>query len=253
MTDFHGKTVLITGGCGTVGRACMETFLAKGANIALTDGVPPTSTLSLPPHVEFCLADVTDPDAVTRAYDSFINRFGHIDAAVLAAGIEGAVAPLEEISEQDLDAVWRVNVKGCLSWMQLCLRDMKARNAGSIVALSSISGVVGTPLLGPYTISKHAVVGLVKTAALEAGPHGVRVNAVCPGPIQSPMMERLDQAFVARDPNRLLGQRDASKSLPLQRYVSAAEVAAMVAFLCSDDAGSCHGGIYMVDGGFTAK
>jgi NAD(P)-dependent dehydrogenase (short-subunit alcohol dehydrogenase family) len=102
-------------------------------------------------------------------------------------------------------------------------------------------------------ISKHAVVGLVRTAALEAGRHGVRVNAVCPGPVESEMMRRLDRALSERDPARAAGQGDAAKSLPTQRYVSAAEVARMAAFLCSDESGSCNGGTYMVDGGFTAR
>jgi len=97
------------------------------------------------------------------------------------------------------------------------------------------------------------VVGLVRAAALESARHGVRINAVCPGPIESAMMRRLDRALSDRDPTRAAGQADAAKSLPQQRYVTAAEVASMIAFLCSDESASCHGGTYMVDGGFTAR
>lgn len=248
-----GKIVLITGASGTVGQACLETFLEGGAKVMLTDRNPPPAHMTAHPDVCFQACDVTDRQAVGAAFDVAVERFGRIDAAVLAAGIEGAVAPVEELTEADIDAALAVNVKGSLFWMQACLRHMKANGSGSIVALSSISGVVGSASLAAYTITKHAVIGLVRAAALESGRHGVRVNAVCPGPIDSAMMRRLDAALSARDPTRAGGQGDAAKSLPLQRYVTAPEVARMVAFLCSDDSGSCHGGTYMVDGGFTAR
>jgi NAD(P)-dependent dehydrogenase (short-subunit alcohol dehydrogenase family) len=253
MRDLAGKTVLITGASGTVGTACAEVLLGQGARVVLTDRVAPPSSLADHPDVCWQPADVTDRAAVEVAHQAALDRFGSIDAAILAAGIEGPVALIEEISEADFDRVLAVNVKGCLFWMQACLRDMKPRGSGSIVALSSISGVVGSASLGAYTMSKHAVIGLVRAAALEGGPHGVRVNALCPGPIDSDMMRRLDKALSDRDPQRARGQGDAAKALPLQRYVSALEVARMAAFLCSDDSGSCHGGTYMVDGGFTAR
>ena len=251
--SFSGKTVLITGASGTVGRACLETFLEAGAVVMLTDRVAPPAELTAHANVHFQAADVTDRRAVAAVFEAAVRRFERIDAAVLAAGVEGVVAAVEEISEADIDAALAVNVKGSLFWMQALLPHMKANGAGSIVALSSISGVVGSASLAAYTITKHAVIGLVRAAALESGRHGVRINAVCPGPIDSEMMRRLDKALSDRDPTRAAGQADAAKSLPLQRYVTAGEVARMVAFLSSDDAGSCHGGTYMVDGGFTAR
>jgi NAD(P)-dependent dehydrogenase (short-subunit alcohol dehydrogenase family) len=246
-------TVLITGGCGAVGRACAETFLEGQARVFLTDCVAPDPLLITHPNVFFHAADVTDPQDVAAAYAVGLKKFGRIDAAVLAAGIEGVVGPVEEMSEQDIDAILAVNVKGCLFWMQHCLRGMKAQGAGSIVALSSISGVVGSALLAGYTMSKHAVIGLVRAAAIEAGPRGVRVNAVCPGPIDSQMMRRLDKAFREHNPARFDGQSHAALSIPLQRYATAREVAQMVAFLCSEEAAFCHGGVHMLDGGFTAR
>lgn len=250
-SSLSGKVVLITGASGAVGRACLETFARVGAKVMLTDRAAP------PPFdyadVHFQAADVTDRRAVQAVFDTAVQRFGRIDAAVLAAGVEGAVGPIESIAEEDLDAAFAVNVKGVLFSMQACLPHMKSNGGGSIVALSSISGVVGAASLGSYAITKHAVIGLVRTAALEAGRHGVRVNAVCPGPIESDMMRRLDMALSRQDPNRAVGQADAARSIPLQRYASTTDVARMVAFLCSDDAASCHGGTYMVDGGFTAR
>lgn len=253
MSSLAGKVVLITGGSGTVGQACLQTCLSLGAQVMLTDRVAPSSPLDAPERAVFHMADASDPRAVDRGFEAALARFGRVDAAVLAAGVEGVVAPVEEISEADLDHVLAVNVKGSLFWMQACLRHMKPRGGGSIVALSSISGVVGSASLAAYTMSKHALVGLVRAAALEAGRCGVRVNAVCPGPIDSAMMRRLDQALLAQDPGRAGGGADAAKALPSQRYVAAEEVARMVAFLCSDDSGSCNGGTYMVDGGFTAR
>ena len=253
MTSLQNKIVLITGASGAVGRACAQVFLQKGALIFLTDRAAPDPWLIQQQNVFFSAADTTDPQAVATTYRIAVERWGRIDAAVLAAGIEGKVAPIEEISEADIDAIFAVNLKGCLFWMQCCLQGMKAQGSGNIVALSSISGVVASAMLAGYVISKHAVIGLVKTAALEAGPHGVRVNAVCPGPIDSEMMRRLDKAFLERNPQRFVGQSDAFKSIPTQRYVTATEVASMVAFLCGEEAASCNGGSYMVDGGFTAK
>lgn len=253
MNSLAGRTVLITGASGDIGQACARVLLEAGARLALLDRAPPPASLTDHPGVAFAQVDVTDRTAVQAAFNAMVSRFERIDAAVLAAGIEGPIAAVEEISEADLDAVFAVNVKGCLFAMQACLTHMKANAAGSIVALSSISGVVGAATLGPYAISKHAVLGLVRTAALESGRHGVRVNAVCPGPVESDMMRRLDRALSERDPARAAGQADAAKSLPTQRYVSALEVARMAAFLCGDESGSCHGGAYMVDGGFTAR
>ena len=253
MGHLAGKTILVTGASGAVGRACVERFLQDGARVMMTDVAGPPADLLAREDVAFEAGDVTDRAAVGRVFESALRRFGSVDAAVLAAGVEGPVAPVEELSEAELDAVLSVNVKGCLFWMQACLEHMKGRGRGSIVALSSISGVVGTPSMAAYTISKHAVTGLVRAAALESGRHGVRVNAVCPGPVDSAMMRRLDAALSARDPQRAGGAPDAAKALPLQRYVSPAEVAAMAAFLCGGDSGSCHGGTYMVDGGFTAR
>jgi NAD(P)-dependent dehydrogenase (short-subunit alcohol dehydrogenase family) len=250
-SSLSGKVVLITGASGAVGQACLETFLQAGAKVMMTDRAAPPSIDHA--NVHFQAADVTDRRAVQAVFEAAVERFGRIDAAVLAAGVEGAVGPIEGLLEADIDAAFAVNVKGTLFWMQALLPHMKSNGDGSIVALSSISGVVGAASLGPYVISKHAVIGLVRTAALEAGRHGVRVNAVCPGPIESDMMRRLDKALSAQDPSRAAGQADAARSIPLQRYASPADVARMIAFLCGDDAASCHGGTYMVDGGFTAR
>ncbi len=252
MHSLAGKTVLITGASGAVGQACLRLFLDQGARVMMTDRVAPPGAVD-PEMSHFQIADVTDPEAMDGVVKAAADRFGQVDAAVLAAGVEGVAARVEDIAEADLDRVLAVNVKGALFALQACLRHMKPRGRGSIVALSSISGVVGSASLAAYTLSKHAVVGLVRAAALESARSGVRINAVCPGPIESPMMQRLDAAMAALDPQRPANPAGAGQGLPHGRYVTAQEVAGMIAFLCGDQSASCHGGTYMVDGGFTAK
>jgi NAD(P)-dependent dehydrogenase (short-subunit alcohol dehydrogenase family) len=253
MPSLAGKTLLITGAGGAVGQACVQAFREAGAKIAMTDRDPPPSAALAGDDVWFQPADVTDRQAMAEVVDAAARHFGRVDCAVLAAGVEGPVGPVEAISEAEVDAILAVNVKGTLFPLQACLAQMKVQGSGSIVALASISGLVGAASLAPYVMSKHAVVGLVRAAALESGRHGVRINAVCPGPIDSPMMRRLDAALSAQDPSRAANAGGGAPGVPLQRYASAAEVAALIAFLCSDAAGSCHGGTYAVDGGFTAK
>src|SRR5947209_4275307 len=167
MPSLSGKTVLITGASGTVGLACLEAFREAGAQVAMTDCEPPRDGVLDEQGAWFHRADITDRRAVDEMFDAAVKRFGRIDCAVLAAGTEGAVGPVEGISEADIDTVLAVNVKGTLFPMQACLAHMKAKGGGAIVALSSISGLVGAASLAPYVISKHAVVGLVRAAALE--------------------------------------------------------------------------------------
>jgi NAD(P)-dependent dehydrogenase (short-subunit alcohol dehydrogenase family) len=251
MQSLAGKTVLITGGAGAVGQACLTACLREGARVMLSDRAAPQGLDR--PDVAVHAADITRKPEVEALFDTTARRFGPVDAVVLAAGVEGVAAPVEEITEAEIDAALAVNVKGVLFGVQAALGQMRPRGRGAIVALSSISGVIGSAQLAAYTLTKHAVIGLVRATALECGRDGVRINAVCPGPIESPMMRRLDAALSARTPSRAAGQADAARALPTGRYVTAAEVADMTCFLLSDAAGSCHGGTYMVDGGFTAK
>ncbi|MFT3733881.1 MAG: SDR family NAD(P)-dependent oxidoreductase [Rhodocyclaceae bacterium] len=260
MTQLSGKHVVITGANGAVGRATAAQCLQQGAHVFLTDVTPveADALASLYPSASagqyhFHRADVTDAAAVRDAFAAAMATFGPVDAAVLAAGIEGMPGALEDIPGEQLDAVLDVNIKGSFYWLQHCLRHMKARRSGSIVALASISASLGSALLAPYAISKHAVLGMVRSAALEAAPHGVRINAVSPGPIDSDMMRRIDTGLRELQPARVSAAGNAAAGIPAQRYASADEVAAMILFLCSDASRYCNGANYMVDGGFSVK
>lgn len=249
--SLSGRTILITGAAGVVGQASVQLLAERGARIMMTDRVAPARETG--DNLAWLAADVTDREAMVSVVRATVERFGRLDALVLTAGIEGPVGPVEELGERDLDQVLAVNLKGSLFALQAALTVMKAQGSGSVVCLSSISGVIGSASLAAYTMSKHAIIGLVRAAALEAAASGVRINAVCPGPIDSDMMQRLDRALSERYPERVAGTGGAASGLPLQRYVTADEVARMIAFLCSDEAAACTGGTYMVDGGFTAK
>ena len=176
--------------------------------------------------------------------------FGGVDILLANAGTEGAVKPIELHSLTEFEQVLRTNVIGVWLSMKYCVEPMKARGGGSMIALSSIAGVKGSPGLAPYVASKHAVYGLVKTVALELGASKIRVNAIGPGPIDNRMIRSLETQHSPDDPDAVRDYLTAK--IALQRYGTNEEVAQLALFLASDDASYCTGGIHMIDGGFTA-
>ena len=166
------------------------------------------------------------------------------------AGTEGALKPIEALSVEEFEETMRTNVTGVWLAMKHCVAPLKARGSGSIVALSSIAGCIGFPAMAPYIASKHAVYGLVKTAALELGPSNIRVNAVGPGPIDNRMIDSLQKQLAPDDPAALRTGIEAS--IAMRRYGTNEEVAHLLAFLASDASSYCNGSIYMIDGGFVA-
>ena len=179
-----------------------------------------------------------------------MERFGKLDIMVANAGIEGALKPVDQLSRDEFEQVLRVNVLGVWVAIKLGAAHMKSAGGGAIVALSSVAGAVGFPGMAAYTASKHAVFGLVKTAAIELGAANIRVNAVAPGPIDNRMMQSLANQLGGGDPN---GFRSFVESrVPMGRYGTNEEVAQLVAFLSSDAASYCSGGLYLADGGYVA-
>ncbi len=246
-------TALITGAAGTIGQAAAHRLAERGYRLVLADR-DESALLEFAGGVEGAQAVVADLAVAAAPAELFRRPFaGGLAAVVIASGAEGPVGLLEDCSEDQFDAAMTLNVKTVWLTLRESLRLMKRQGRGSIVVLSSISGVMAAPLLSPYAASKHAVMGLVRTAAREAAGSGVRVNAVCPAPVQSEMMRRVDAALHERFPERLQGRHDASRSVPMQRYATPAEVAEAIAFLCGDAASYCTGTALMVDGGFSCR
>jgi NAD(P)-dependent dehydrogenase (short-subunit alcohol dehydrogenase family) len=253
---FDGKVVVISGGGGGIGRATAVRLAGEGARLVLVDRARDALAASLAAvegaggialSVE---ADVTRRTDVERYVAVAQERFGSIDAFFNNAGILGPVRPLVEYPEDDFDRVIAVNLKGVWLGLRTVGPILMARGGGAIVNTASIAGLRSAANLVAYAASKHGVVGLTRTAAAEFARRGVRVNAVCPAPIDTAMAAELEQHWGRGDP--VTFRKRMSATIPLGRYGTPEEVAALVTFLLSEEASYLSGGIYTVDGGSMA-
>lgn len=253
MGRLDGKVAVITGGTGGIGLATATRFLAEGASVVLVDKNPEVVAMADALGAG-CLgieADVTDGREVDAFIAAAVAKFGGLDVVFANAGIEGKVAPLHLQHERDLDRVFSVNIKGPWQVMRAAVPHLIARGGGSILVTSSIAGLVGSVGLGPYVASKHAVMGLVKTAALELATHQIRVNSVNPGPVDNRMMTSIaDQAAPG---NADFVRAAFEKQTPLGRYMTNEEIASVALFLASDDSSGMTGTSLVADGGFLAQ
>jgi NAD(P)-dependent dehydrogenase (short-subunit alcohol dehydrogenase family) len=239
--------VLITGALTGIGRATAVAFAREGARLIVSgrreeDGRALAKELrGLSAEAEFLTADVRKEEDVRNLVDKTVARFGRLDVAVNNAGTEGQPGPLTEQTEGTYAATFDSNVLGVILSLKHELRVMYPQKHGSIINISSVAGRIGFPGASVYVASKHAVEGLTKSAALEAAPTGVRVNAVAPGPIETPMLNR----FVGSEENK----KHLLQHIPIQRAGNADEVAQTILFLASEKASYVTGQSYAVDGG----
>ncbi len=248
--NFQNKVALVTGGSFGIGRATAIAFARQGASVAIVDWIEDYETLysirSEGGRAIFIKCDVSIPSQVQQMVEKTMHEFGRLDFAFNNAGIEGHLAHTQDCTEENWNKTIDVNLKGIWLCMKYEIPEMLKQGKGVIVNCASIAGLVGYPGLPAYVASKHGVVGLTKTTALECARKGIRVNAVCPGAIKTPMIDRVtgkrkeaEQQFADMEPIGRLGQPE--------------EVASAVLWLCSDEASFVTGHALAVDGGWIAQ
>ena len=249
--SFAGKVALVTGAGSGIGLATAKAFGEAGASVVLADrreDAVRAAAEGLSASGGKALAvrcDVTDDTQVASMIDRTVSAFGRLDAAFNNAGVMQRRVDTAEISGDEWDRVMAINLRGVWSCMKYELPQMLRNGGGAIVNCSSIGGVIGVPGLAAYHAAKHGVIGLTKTAALEYATRKIRINAVCPGTINTPMAESL----TGGDPKILA---EFLKDEPIGRIAEPEEVAAAVLWLCSPGASYVVGHALFVDGGYTA-
>jgi NAD(P)-dependent dehydrogenase (short-subunit alcohol dehydrogenase family) len=252
---LDGKVAVVTGAAGVIGTATIRLLAERGARVVAVDRREQdlrTAIKDLPASAQALAvtADVTDEDEVAEYVRAAVDKFGAIDVFYNNAGVEGDIAPITKYSLETFRRVIDVNVVGVFLGLKHVLPVMLKQNKGSIINTASIAGLMGSPQIAVYSASKHAVIGLTKSAAWECTATGVRVNCVCPGLIDSRMLSAIIEGRNpgnAPTPNEKIVER-----IPARRLGQASEVASIVAFLASDEASYVSGSAYTVDGGRTA-
>jgi NAD(P)-dependent dehydrogenase (short-subunit alcohol dehydrogenase family) len=254
MSRYSGKVVVVTGASGGIGRATARRLASEGASLLLTDLAGPgldeaAHAATGAARVETLATDVSREDDVRRMVDTAVARFGGLDFLVNNAGIEGVVCPIEEYPVEAFDKVLAVNARGVFLGVKHAAPALRRRGGGAIVNLASVAGLQGDPSIVAYIASKHAVIGITRSAALALGPHGIRVNSVCPSPVETRMMRSLEAGMGGNAASAEIVKKSISERIPLGRYAEPDEIAALIAFLGSDDAKFINGSQYTIHGG----
>lgn len=247
---FENKVAIVTGGSFGIGRATAILFARKGAKVVIADYVEDNETLNAIKAAggtaSFIKCDVSKEEDVKRLVSETVSKYGRLDFAFNNAGIEGLTAPTHECTVENWNRVLSINLTGVWLCMKYEIPEMLKQGKGAIVNTSSVAGLVAFPGIPAYVVSKHGMVGLTKNAAMEYAKLGIRVNAVCPGVIKTPMIDRftgknkeVEKAFSNQEPIGRLGEPE--------------EVAAAVTWLCSDHASFVTGVAMPVDGGWVAQ
>lgn len=255
MPRLEDKVAIITGGAAGIGLATAALFLREGAKVVLVDLKQADleqaeQELGHEQRVFSVPADVSSEADTQKYVGAALHHFGAIDVFVNNAGIESKAAPIQDQETEHFDRVMAVNVRGVFLGLKYVLPHMLKAKAGSIINMSSVAGLMGSPSMSPYVASKHAVVGLTKTAALEAAPVGVRVNSVHPSPIHTRMMRSIEASMNPEDAHQV--QTQFEHVIPMLHYGEPIDVANLVLFLASDESRFITGCQYPVDGGMGA-
>jgi NAD(P)-dependent dehydrogenase (short-subunit alcohol dehydrogenase family) len=253
MKLMENKVVLITGAAQGIGFATAKAFAEAGASVALADYDEDLVTkaaehLTAESYKTLAITcDVSDDEQVKAMVDKTVATFGRLDAAYNNAGVQNELAEAADQTKEDFDRVVSVNLQGVWSCMKYELQQMRKQGYGAIVNCSSIGGILGGAMRGTYHASKHGVIGLTKSAALEYAPLGIRINTICPGLIYTPMAEKMIEG----------GQKEALdamlQTVPARRYGKPEEMANAVVWLCSDSASFIVGHTLVADGGYSIQ
>lgn len=251
--QFDGKSVVVTGAAGGIGAATAAAFAAAGAHVLVVDRSEDAGRQTVEEiraaggSALFQAGDVAEEDSVEEYISKAVEHYGGIDVFFNNAGIEGKIMPIVDYAAEDFDRVIAVNLRGMFLGMKHALKVMLPAKSGAIINNASVSGLRGAAGMCAYIASKHGILGLTKTAAIEVASAGVRVNAICPGPIETRMMHSIEELTSPGDPGKVASQVLARN--PTGRYGRPEEVAQAVMFLASPAASYINGVALPVDGG----
>jgi len=254
LRGLQGKTVMVTGASGGIGRESCQRFLIEGANVVAVDLDAKALADAFDDRVVQVAASVTTAEGAAAGVAAAKQHFGGLDLAFFNAGVECRAAPVAEFSEREYERVFDVNVRGIFLCAQAVLQHLlQEKKPGNLLLMASIAGLQGSPNTAIYNASKHAVLGLGKSLALEVGGQGIRVNMLCPGTIDTRMMHSLEETMGAAsgvEADQMAKLMRAGNALG--RYGTAEEIASMAAWILSDEAPYCHGETFTIGGGLMA-
>jgi NAD(P)-dependent dehydrogenase (short-subunit alcohol dehydrogenase family) len=251
--SYENKVALVTGAASGLGLATAKAFAESGASVALADWNEKavrsaTAELAAQGHNTLAIhCDVADDAQVEAMVEQTVATFGRLDAAYNNAGVQNVLAETADYPREDYDRVMAINLRGVWSCMKFELRQMRKQGSGTIVNCSSLGGLVGGPERASYHAAKHGVIGLTKSAALEYAARGIRINAVCPGLIETAMSDQMKAAGQTEALEAML------KEVPIGRIGRAEEIADVVLWLCSSASSLVVGQAIAADGGYTVR
>ena len=254
MKRLDGKVAVITGAASGIGYAASKLFAEEGAKVLLVDinedGLRKAEQSIGSERASFIKADVSKPEEVQKYVQTAVDRYGRINVFINNAGIEGVIKPIESYPIEIFDQVIATNVRGMWLGLKYVIPVME-KTGGSIVITSSVVSMIGLPGASPYVMSKHAVTGMMKNAALELADKGIRVNTVNPAPVETPLMRSVENGMMPGEGDK--AKESIIETIALRRYALPEEVAQLMLFLASDESMMCTGAEYLIDGGICAR